>query len=62
MPSGIVLLRSVRALSLFSERNGPLPGHAGAFHAKEIEANPGAIRHQPFPIAYENLPGLAPGP
>ena len=37
----------------------PAPGHNGAFHAKDIEVDPNnTIRHHPFSIAYENLPGL----
>lgn len=35
------------------------PGHAGAFHAKDVEVDPNnTIQHHPFPMAYENLPGL----
>ena len=37
------------------------PGHAGAFHARDIEVDPNnTIQHHPFPIAYESLPGLNP--
>ncbi len=41
----------------------PVSGpHFGAFHAKDIEVDPNTIIHRPFPIAYENLPGLVATP
>jgi hypothetical protein len=35
--------------------------HIGAVHAKEVELESlAAIRHRPFPVPFELLPGLVP--
>jgi DNA-binding protein YbaB len=37
------------------------PGHLGAFHGKDVEIHAGAtVRHQPFGVLFEKLPGLVP--